>query len=331
MIEAHMALDNGGGERALRALEKFFSIGRKFGFLKHHLFIPRLMTGLCRKALEEGIETEHVKRLICECSFVPDPPPIEMEQWPWPVRIFTFGRFSIIRRGQAVKFQGKAMKKPMEMLKVIIALGGRDIPEASLTDILWPDAEGPASHRSFTITLHRLRAILDCPGAITLSNGCVSLDPGCCRVDTWAFERAMSGADKAMRRGERDMAMKLFGSAVEVYHGAFLAGDTEAPWSMKTRERLRSKFMRCASDLGKLLEESAEYEKAADSYSRAIEVDSLAEGLYRSLMLCYRAMGRRAEAMALYRRLERVLEKELGLRPRPSTEALYRDLLKARG
>ncbi len=330
MIEAHMALEKGGGEKAMRALEKFFSIGRKFGFLKHHLFIPHLMTGLCKKALEEGIETEHVKRLICECSFVPDPPPVEMEEWPWPVRIFTLGRFSIIRRGQAVKFQGKSMKKPTEMLKVIIALGGRDIPEANITDIFWPDAEGHASHRSFTITLYRLRAFLDCPGAITLINGCVSLDPGCCRVDTWAFERAMRGAEKAIRRGERSRAMGLFGSAVEMYHGEFLPGDTEAPWSIKTRERLRSKFMRCASDLGKLLEEAGEYEKAADSYSRAIEVDSLAEGIYRSLMLCYRAMGRRAEAMALYRRLERVLEKELGLRPRPSTEALYMEIKRER-
>ncbi|MFQ5354686.1 MAG: bacterial transcriptional activator domain-containing protein, partial [Thermodesulfobacteriota bacterium] len=62
-------------------------------------------------------------------------------------------------------------------------------------------------------------------------------------------------------------------------------------------------------------------------YKKAIEVDSLVEGLYYNLMLCYRAMGKRSEALAQYRRLEKVLDTELGIRPTPATEALYRGLL----
>jgi len=328
MIEAYMALGAGNGKKTHQALEKFFYVGRKYGFLKHHLFVPRVMTGLCRRALEEGIETEHVRRLICECSFVPEPPPVEMDEWPWPVRIFTFGRFSITRRGQPVKFSGKAMKKPIEMLKVLIALGGRDISEGTLTDILWPEAEGPSSHRSFTITLHRLRTLLECPRAITLSEGRVSLTPGCCRVDTWAFERLLTTADRALKRGEREVATGLLCHAVDIYHGSFLAGDMDMPWSITARERLRSKFLRCASDLGCLLEGAGEHEKAVEAYKKAIEVDPLAEGLYRNLMLCLVAQGRSNEAIALYQNLERILDIKLGLKPTPATEALYRGLLK---
>ncbi len=328
MIAAHMALDSGNGDKTREALERFFTMGRKFGFLKHHLFIPRLMTGLCKKALEEGIETEHVKRLICDCSFVPEPPPVEMEEWPWPVRIYTFGRFSILRRGRAVRFHGKALKKPLEMLKVLISLGGRDVTEGNFSDILWPDAEGPSSHRTFTITLHRLRILLDCPGAITLSEGRVSLDPRCCRVDSWAFERMVKGAGRALKAGNNELALRLLSRSVEMYHGPFLAGDLERPWSMDARERLRSKFLRCATELGCIFEEAGEYEKAVDSYKKAIEVDGLAEGLYRNLMFCYMALGERSEAIALYGRLERLLDVKLGLNPTPATEALYRSIMR---
>jgi len=328
MIEAHMALGTGGGDNARAALERFFATGREFGFLKHNLFIPRIMTRLCKKALEEGIEAEHVKRLICDCSFVPEPPPVELDEWPWPVWIFTLGRFSILRDGLAVRSHGKGMKKPLEMLKVLIALGGRDITEGRLSDILWPEAEGPSSHRTFTITLHRLRTLLDCPKAIKLSEGRVSLDPGCCRVDTWAFERLVGEGERSRKRGERGHATRLLSQALEIYHGPFLAGDKDTPWSTEVRERLRSKFIRCAARLGSVLEEVGEYEMAVDTYRKAIEVEGLAEEIYRNLMLCHMALGQRSAAVALYGRLERILNVRLNLRPASATEAIYRSILR---
>ena len=65
-----------------------------------------------------------------------------LEEWPYPIKIYTLGRFEIIRDDEPLHFSGKEQKKPLELLKALIAFGGRDVPEERLTDALWPDADG---------------------------------------------------------------------------------------------------------------------------------------------------------------------------------------------
>jgi DNA-binding SARP family transcriptional activator len=53
----------------------------------------------------------------------------------------------------------------------------------------------------------------------------------------------------------------------------------------------------------------------------------LAEELYRRLMRCHAALGRRAEALAVYERCRKMLATVLGIEPTPETEILHRALL----
>lgn len=65
-----------------------------------------------------------------------------MESWPYPIKIHTLGKFEIIKDGRPLVFAGKVQKKPLEILKAVIAFGGRDVPVDTITDALWPDADG---------------------------------------------------------------------------------------------------------------------------------------------------------------------------------------------
>jgi len=122
-------------------------------------------------------------------------------------------------------------------------------------------------------------------------------------------------------------AAELTQKAINIYKGDFLARETEEPWSISIRERFRSKFLRNVSRLGNYWEQIGKYEKALECYERGLEVDSLAEELYRHLILCYQHLDRKAEALSVYNRCKRILTKTLGIEPSRETQTLYKNLL----
>jgi hypothetical protein len=71
------------------------------------------------------------------------------------ISVFTLGRFSLLLNGKPADFGRKVPRRPLEMLKMIVALGGREISTTSLISALWPDADGDVAQRSFDTTLHR--------------------------------------------------------------------------------------------------------------------------------------------------------------------------------
>ena len=215
----------------------------------------------------------------------------------------------------------------MALLKAIIAFGGKAVPEARLTEALWPDEEGDAAHQAFTAALHRLRRLLENDEIIQFHEGRVSLNPHCCWVDAWAFQRLLSQAENAAREGDREAQSRLTEQALDFYVGGFLAADTDEPWAVSLRERLRGMFIRHVAALALYVQEAGRYEDAVAYYLRGIEADPLAEELYQGLMRCYRDTGRRAEGLAIYRRLRQTISVTLGVTPSPASDALYRALL----
>jgi DNA-binding SARP family transcriptional activator len=79
--------------------------------------------------------------------------------------------------------------------------------------------------------------------------------------------------------------------------------------------------------LGGHLEQAAKLEEAVDVYRAALEIDDLAEELYRRMMHCLNGAGRTAEALAVYRRCETMLRTVLGVDPSSRTRSLYQDLI----
>jgi two-component SAPR family response regulator len=212
-------------------------------------------------------------------------------------------------------------------LKAVIAFGGEEVPESRITEALWQDEEGDAGHRAFAVAVHRLRRLLGSDEIIQIHDGRVSLDRRHCWVDVWAFERLLRQADRAAREGKRDESAQRQQKALDLYRGMLFAGDSDAPWAISTRERLRSLFVRHVEVLAGYLREVGRHDQAVALYLRGIDADPLAEAFYQGLMRCYRDTARRAEGLAIYRRLRQTISVMLGVTPSPASEALYRALL----
>ncbi len=337
LAEAQFALDRGKKDPPRDLLRKAMAFGREQGYLNSFFWMPSVLAGLCVEALEAGIEVDYVRNLVRKRSLIPDNPPLECENWPWPVKIYMFGRFSLIENDKLLRFSGKARKKPLDMLKAVIALGGREVSEQKITDALWPDAGGDTGSMLFKTTLYRLRQLLVNSKALVVCEGRLTLDNKQCWVDSWAFERMLGNAERIEARGrERNVAgrtgantseaVRMMEKAVALYKGHFLEADRNEPWTISLREHLRMGYVHAVSRLGSHWEQERKFEQAADCYQSALQVDDITEEFYQRLMLCYKKLGRKAEAVKTYRRCFSIFKANFGIEPSPETTAIYRSI-----
>ena len=273
------------------------------------------MAELLPVALSREFETEIANQLVREFHVIPAGS--APENWPWPIKVYTLGRFQLLIDGQSPDYSRKVPKKVLALLKAIIAFGAQDVPEQKFLDALWPDDEGDAARRSLTATLHRLRKLLVNGNAIRQVGGKLTLDSQFCWVDTVAFETGLDRWSDLQKAGN---------SPVTVYRGAFLAQEDEVTWAVPMRERLRAKFIHAVGKLGLSFEADGCYEMAIELYARGIDADDLVETFYQGLMRCYDHLDRRAEAASTYRRLRQTLSVTLGIPPSDESQRLFATL-----
>ena len=324
MVEAYARLAADEKDRARDLLTDALTRGRREQSAGSFRWLVTGFRRLLLFALIEGIEAEYARALIAEFAISAESPDIDV--WPWPVRIRALGGFALTVNGAPVHSGRKTPKKPLELLKALISQGGQ-AASGQVTESLWPDAEGDAAANAFEVTLRRLRKLLGRDDAILLEDGRLSLNAGCCWLDTWAFERAVGRmqtkaaatapiADAELAElGERLMAL---------YPGHFLAGEDEKPWLLGRRQRLASQMFRSLITVGELWENRAALERAELIYLRGVELDAASEALYRRLIAVQLKRGHRAEALQTYGQCQRMLAATLGVEPSAETRALYR-------
>lgn len=316
LCEAHVHVLAEEYDPAARALKEALAIMRELEVVAPAYCPREVAARLYALALEANIERDYVRMTIRRTKLTP-PGAVLSEHWPWPVRIRALGRFAVLKDDQVLTF-GKARKKPLELLRTLVVLGGREISVSRLAQLLWPEADGDLARRSMETTLHRLRRLVGDECILRHENQ-LSLNPQYCWLDVHAFEALAERQDDSMPAVIR--ARRL----LELYQGPFL-GDEDTAAGMVPRERLRSKFIRAMVDVGAQLEGEGSHELAASYYEKAIDIEALAEDLYRHLMQCYYRLHRPAQALAVYRRCRTALRCTLSIDPSDATESLYREI-----
>ena len=242
---AQIALAHGRERTGMAALRRALELGREYGYFHFLGWQPAAVARVLAPALQAGIEPDYVKSLIKRRALVPEQAQPGVDSWPWTYRVQTFGSFRLLRHDEPLGTGGaKAKRRPLELLKLLIAYGGEQVSESRVTDALWPRIDGDSAHRSFTSTLHRLRKLLGEDRAVTLHEGRVSLDRRYFWLDTWAFEQLAADLESAT---EPPQIEKLVERVLALYRGSFMADEADAAWLIQTRERLRSRFLRVLS------------------------------------------------------------------------------------
>jgi DNA-binding SARP family transcriptional activator len=318
----------------LEALRGAFALGREHGYQHAPWWRGAAMAELCALALQHEVEPDYARSLVRARRLAPRVPPLRLGNWPWPFRVRAMGRFELRRGGELVEFAGRGPGRPMELLKVLVALGGQEVRADQIADALWPHVDADYAHKSFTATLHRLRRLLGEDDVVLLRDSRLSLNPALVWADTWALDQVCTAVDDALRTPATtvpDTALRaLADEALALYRGPFLPDESEQPGYIASREQIRSRLLRCLARIARRWEDAGRPEAAADCYLRLIEADPLFEAPYRNLMLSYQRAGDRVEARATYERLRTLLSARLQAEPSPETQAVFAGL-KTRG
>ena len=247
---ASRAMGRGDSGRAVALLREGFAALRDLGCRYFVHLEAGELAECCALALEHGIEPEYVRELIRARKLPPSEGAREIEAWPWELRIEALGDLAVIRNGERVRPGRKVQRKPLEMLRLLVAHGVDGVRQDLLAEALWPDAEGDAGAQALRTTMYRLRRLLGKMEAIVHREGRVALDPRLVFVDAWALERLLARIGAARARGAADrLVADLCSRARSLYQGELFGGDDA----------------RCASARGRLRELVARHLPAAGS------------------------------------------------------------------
>ncbi len=313
-------------DAALAVLRRTLRSGRQQMHYNCYWWLGEQIADLCVRALNAGIETAYVQDLVRRRNLVPAVSPLTCAPWPWRSRVTTLGPVTLTVKGAVLQTSGKAQRKPLELLMILIAYGGREIPEARILDTLWPEAEPDNAYRSLITTVQRLRRLLDDPLTIRHSQGRLSLDDCRCWVDLWHCQQLLQKLDQALAEGTLTDVELLMQHVFSLYRGHFLQDFSAHGWNIATQENMHHQLINCIDRAGNLLAQANMHEHAARYYHQALLVDPLSEPMYRGLIQCYSRAGRPSEAHATYERCRRVLASTLGMPPSAQTESLYLQL-----
>lgn len=326
LVEAYGAWRRRDRAGCATALREALPIGRCQGYVSTLFWYPRMMAQLCGFALEQHIGEEYVASLIRRRSLRAELP---IENWPWPVRVYTLGRFDVLAGGEALRVEGKAQRRTLELLKILVALGGHDIPADQLIDVLWPEPAQGDGQKALDITIHRLRKLLGSEETVQVSDRRATLNPQLVWVVAAALEHALAPLVAATHAAAPaiELLVEAAPAVLHLYRGQLLAGVAAKAWQLPTREHLGGRIQRYALRLGEHWESLGDWRRANSLYQRAVELDPVAEAVYRRQMICLEAQGLRAEAIEVYRRCRQMLSVSLGVAPTAETDVTYRRLL----
>ena len=311
LLEAWSAWRRGDPESAAAHLRPALACGREMDLRVVLWHLPAVLSRLCALALEHGIETAYVHRLIRRNALLRPPQADPLLPWPDALRIHTLGRFTIECHGRRLEIDCTAQRKPLKLLKLIIALGAESVPAARIEDTLWPESDGASARRALITTLQRLRRLLGLPQAVRFEDGRLSLDRRHVWLDTWALNECLAHDDP--QRTER---------ALPLYRGRLFMEEDDPPWILAGRERLHAAVLRGYERAINARSRHAQWERLIELCQNGLDIDDLHEPFYREQIRALTALGRHAQAVRLYRDCRDRLQTSLGIAPSPATRAL---------
>ncbi|MDH2427102.1 BTAD domain-containing putative transcriptional regulator [Sphaerisporangium sp. TRM90804] len=213
--------------------------------------------------------------------------------------------------------------------RAVLAALAVDVNQAvslgTLIERVWDLPPGGATD-SLYAHIARLRRALTGTGArIERRGGGYALEVDPDRVDAYRFRRL---AKEAQSLAADDLARAaLLAEAMDLWCGSPLTG-IPGDWAARMRYGIEQQFVGAVVAWAHAHLRMGRPDLVVTELTPLVPRYPLAEPLASMLMRGLRALGRTAEAVALYARLRRYLTDHLGIEPGPELRALHQELLR---
>jgi DNA-binding SARP family transcriptional activator len=234
------------------------------------------------------------------------------------LEVSTFGRLTV-RRGS--EHLNSPPQRASRLLNYLLCQPKHSATKNSIAQGLWPEYVTAA--KNLHAAAHDLRKWAGDVSVLEYADERYSLSA---HIDVDDFEELLAAAWRRPRT-ETAAACEQLEAAVEIYSGPFLAGDNSS-WAGYRRSRLEGHLCDALVSLSRFALERDSAEQALKWVERAAEVLPQREDTLRMRMRALAALGRRSEAMLLFRDFRANLRSELGCEPDPMTIATQGEILR---
>ncbi|WP_422739636.1 AfsR/SARP family transcriptional regulator [Micromonospora sp. WMMD729] len=251
---------------------------------------------------------------------------------PQRTTVRLFGRTAVWRNGAEVPL-GPAGQRT---LFAVLALNAdRPVPRQELLDVLWSDSQPREAVNVIQTYVKRLRRSLEperpprAPSGLLVRVGDgYALRIGADAVDLGRFRVLVGAARTARRYGDHERVCLLLEEALRLWRSPLLA-DLPALTAQPPVRAIEGERAMAVCWYAEAALRQGAADEALVTVDQAAAVSPLDESLHAWLIRLCLAVGRRAEGLAAYRRIERRLARDLGVDPRPELEQLRRALVAA--
>jgi DNA-binding SARP family transcriptional activator len=226
------------------------------------------------------------------------------------------GEFSVSHGERQVEASSWRFHNARRLVQILALTPGHRVHREQVTEWFWPEAGARSASNNFHQIVHHARRALKSIGvdghALRVEGGLLALSGPEDRlwIDVDAFEAA---ARAAMSNG----SVEAYRIAIELYAGELLPEERYADWAAPRREALNNTYLGLLLRLGKVYEETGDFESAEDAYGRLVGLDQVSEAGHAGLMRIFARTGRRQQALTQFQRLDEALKRELDVSAGP--------------
>lgn len=227
--------------------------------------------------------------------------------------------------------------KLRQLLALLMMRSGHTLHPDAIVHELWSREAPPRNVRSCVQTLvYQLRRCLDDAGPAASGRHVLAVrPPGYVlrvqphQLDVVVFQQLVRQGQEAFHAGQFEQAARLLRAGLGLWSGEPMAGVRLGPvlsaYALELQEQRRTtRFLRIQADI-----EAGRDAELIGELRALVTDDPLDEGAHAQLMQVLGRVGRRSEALALYRQLRERLIDELGLEPCDTVQQRHREVLRA--
>jgi DNA-binding SARP family transcriptional activator len=242
---------------------------------------------------------------------------------PVPLQVKTFGQFALRMGANPVSKENLRQRRAGELLALLLSCPGYTLSAGQVMEAMCPEKKSIAAVDFYHHAISALRRLLepDLPDRrfpcryLEVSEERVTLivPPGS-KIDFLEFQQCMQNKD--------------WEKAVRIYQGEYLPMFRYLDWTIALRQHYADQFEQALLALASEQLSAGDASRCLSLAQRTLLHNPWQEQAVQLSMYAALEMNDRMTAIKLYQRLEKTLDKELGIAPQKELQQLYNEIRK---
>ena len=248
------------------------------------------------------------------------------------LEIYTLGQFQVIFDGRPLFADNNRAHKIGELFMYLITHKGKQAPSETIVDTLWPDQEYANPKNTLKNMIYRLKQglneiqVLDAHSFINTSYGGYGWNTQAPYwLDADEFETLCRKA-RDLSKTEPIQAANTYREALALYRGPYLAGLHYFDWILPRRHYYRQLFLRSVNELFSLQKDHQFFSQIVEDCENVLYLEDVEENIHLFYIEALLQEGKAAQARAHYEYITALLYQELGAKPSPAMQRVYRTI-----